>query len=62
VEGWDCEGGVDGDVVEVVGVVREVVVNEGDEKGCCRCQLWSILEDELKKKRLDFYWFDGLMG
>lgn len=32
-EGLDCEGGVDGDGVGVVGVVGEVVVEEGDVEG-----------------------------
>lgn len=33
-EGLDGEGGVDGDGVGVVGVVGEVVVDEGDVEGC----------------------------
>jgi len=38
-EGLDCEGGVDSDGVGVVGVVRVVVVDEGDVEGCW-CGVW----------------------
>lgn len=39
----DCEGGVEGDGVGVVGVVREVVVDDGDFQGCrwWGCRVWS---------------------
>lgn len=54
----DCECGVEGDGVGVVGVVREVVVDDGDVEGRCWCWCWGGGSVVTRRwGRLVFDWF-----